>query len=202
MWQLMLYTWLGAEGLDGLPWKHTCATDGLIRYDRYDLSSQQAMAVIKFAKSYTQLCGKHVLKFFGSDGRDKGLRLSQDKFLRLKAWHASVPTPTVAFNLSSANFGPKMQESDGVGRLAIKEVLSYLGVSGHERFRTMAFELIPSVQARRMVHPCFLDACGSFCSWRQNVQPRIQEYVAKCFPTVKRAVSAVDTERFCCHGYT
>ena len=42
---------LGAGGLDGLPWKHICATDGLIRYDS---SSQQAMAVIKFATSDTQ----------------------------------------------------------------------------------------------------------------------------------------------------
>ena len=33
----------------------------------------QAMAVIKIAMSYAQLCGNHVLKFFGSDGRDKGL---------------------------------------------------------------------------------------------------------------------------------
>ena len=31
------------------------------------------MAVIKIAMSYAQLCGNHVLKFFGSDGRDKGL---------------------------------------------------------------------------------------------------------------------------------
>ena len=39
------------------------------------------MAVIKSAMSYTQLCSKHVLKFFGGDGRDKGLRFSQDEFL-------------------------------------------------------------------------------------------------------------------------
>ncbi|OLP94224.1 hypothetical protein AK812_SmicGene23773 [Symbiodinium microadriaticum] len=83
-WQLMLYTWLGAGGLDGLPWKHICATGDLTRYDS---SSEQAMAVIKFATSHTQLCGKHVLKFFGSDGRDKGLRFSQDELLMLKAWH-------------------------------------------------------------------------------------------------------------------
>ncbi|CAE7930745.1 unnamed protein product, partial [Symbiodinium sp. KB8] len=79
----MLYTWLGAGGLDGLLWKHLCATDGLRRYDS---SSEQAMAVIKSAMSYTQLCSKHVLKFFGGDGRDKGLRFSQDEFLMLKAW--------------------------------------------------------------------------------------------------------------------
>ena len=39
----------------------------------------------------------------------------------LKARHASVPALTDAFNLSSANFGAKMQEIDGVGRLAIKK---------------------------------------------------------------------------------
>ena len=71
MWQLMLYTWLGAGGVDGLPWQHICATNGLTRYDA---SSDQAMAVLKFAMLYTQLCDNHVLKFFGSDGRDKGLR--------------------------------------------------------------------------------------------------------------------------------
>ena len=61
----------------------------------------------------------------------------------LKVWHASVPTLAVAFNLSLANFVSKMQDIDGFGQLAVKEVLSYLGVSGHEGFRTMAFELIP-----------------------------------------------------------
>ena len=92
MSQLMLYTWLGAGGVDGLPWRHICSTDGLTRCDS---SSEQAMAVIKFAMSYAQLRGNHVLKFFGSDGRDEGLGFSQDKLLMLKAWHASVPTLTV-----------------------------------------------------------------------------------------------------------
>ncbi|CAE7888413.1 unnamed protein product, partial [Symbiodinium sp. KB8] len=71
MSQLMLYTWLGAGGVDGLPWRHICSTDGLTRCDS---SSEQAMAVIKFAMSYAQLRGNHVLKFFGSDGRDEGAK--------------------------------------------------------------------------------------------------------------------------------
>ena len=79
------------------------ATDGLTRYDP---SSEQAMAIITFAMSFTKLCGKHVLKFFGSQG---GL---------------------TAFNLRSATIVSKVQDIDGFGQLAIKEVLSYLGVSG------------------------------------------------------------------------
>ena len=49
----------------------------------------------------------------------------------------------VAFNLSSGHFVSKMHDIDGFGQRAVKDVLSYLGVCGHERFRTMAFELIP-----------------------------------------------------------
>ena len=165
----MLYTWLGAGGLDGLLWKHLCATDGLRRYDS---SSEQAMAVIKSAMSYTQLCSKHVLKFFGGDGRDKGLRFSQDVFLMLKAWHASVPTLTVAFNLSSANFGPKMQEIDGVGRLAIKEVLSYLGVSGHDRFRTVAFALVLFGPAAKNGASTLFGCTRKLLQRATNLQPR------------------------------
>ena len=65
--------------------------------------------------------------------------MTQDKFLMLKAWHASVSTLTVAFNLSSTNFVSKMHDIDGFGRwtsshLAVKEVSGYLGVSGHDRF--------------------------------------------------------------------
>ena len=66
MSQLMLYTWPGAGGADGLRWRHICSTDGLTRCDS---SSEQAMAVIKISMSYAQLCGNHVLGFFGSDGR-------------------------------------------------------------------------------------------------------------------------------------
>ena len=142
------------------------------------------MAVIKFATSYTQLRGKHVLKFFGSDGCDKGLRISQDELLMLKAWHASVPTLTVAFNLSSANFGPKMQEIDGVGQLAIKEVLSYLGVSGRERFRTLAFELIPCAPGAKNGASALIGCTRKLLQLVTNLQPRNQEYVTTCFPTV------------------
>ena len=56
MSQLMLYTWLGAVCVDGLPWRYICSTDGLTRCDS---SSGQAMAVIKVAMSYAQLCGNH-----------------------------------------------------------------------------------------------------------------------------------------------
>ena len=56
MSQLMLDTWLGAGGVDGLLWRHICSTDGLTRCDS---SSEQAMAVIKFAMSYAQLRGNH-----------------------------------------------------------------------------------------------------------------------------------------------
>ena len=58
----------------GRPWQHISATDVLTRFDS---SSEQATSTIKLAMSYTQLCGNHVLKFFGSDGRE------EEKFLRL-----------------------------------------------------------------------------------------------------------------------
>ncbi|CAE7264561.1 unnamed protein product [Symbiodinium sp. CCMP2456] len=159
MWQLMLYTWLGDGGVGGLPWQHILATAGLTCYDA---SPAQAMAVVKFAMSYTQFCGIHVLRSFGSDGRDKGLRFSQDKFLMLKAWHAWVPTLTAAFNSDSASFVSKMRGIDGFGELTVKEILSYLGVSGHERFRTMAFALIPCGPGAKNGASLF------FCSWRQT----------------------------------
>ena len=85
MSQLMLYTWLGAGGVDGLLWRHICSTDGLTRCDS---SSEQAMAVIKFAMPYAQLCGNHSSLAVTV--------VTQDKFLMLKAWHASVPTLTVS----------------------------------------------------------------------------------------------------------
>ncbi|CAE7854447.1 unnamed protein product, partial [Symbiodinium necroappetens] len=159
--------------LDGLPWKHICATGDLTRYDS---SSEQAMAVIKFATSYTQLRGKHVLKFFGSDGRDKGLRFSQDELLMLKAWHASVPTLTVAFTLSSAGFASTMHGIDGFGQLAIKEVLSYLGVSGRERFRTMVFELIPCGPGAKNGASVLIGCTRKLLQLATNLQPRNQEY--------------------------
>ena len=84
--------------------------------DTLRLKPEQARVVIKFAMSPAKLCDTHVLKFFGNDGRDKGLRLNQDKFLMPKAWHASVPTLIVAFNLSSANFVSKMHDIEGFGQ--------------------------------------------------------------------------------------
>ena len=199
MWQLMLYTWLGAGGVHGLPWKHICATHGLTRYNS---SSGQAMAVVKYAMQYTQLCGNHVLKFFGCDGRDKGLRFSQDKFLMLKAWHAAVPALTTAFNVSSATFLSCMCDMDGFGQLAVKEVFSYLGVSGHERFRTMAFELIPFGPGAKNGASLFFGCTRKLLQMSTSLQPRIQEYVAKCSPNVEPGVTVVDIEIFLCYGYT
>ncbi|CAE7433989.1 unnamed protein product [Symbiodinium microadriaticum] len=199
MWQLMLYTWLGAGGVSGLPWKHILATDGLTHYEP---SSDQAMAVVKFAMLYTQCRGNHVLKFFGSDGRDKGLRFSQDKFLMLKAWHASVPALTAALNFNTASFVSKMRDIDGFGELAVKEVLSYLGVSGHERFRTMAFQFIPFGPGAKNGASLFFGCTRKLLQLATNLQPHIQEYLAKCFPTVEPGVTVVDIEIFLCYGYT
>ncbi|CAE7208927.1 unnamed protein product, partial [Symbiodinium sp. CCMP2456] len=164
MWQLMLYTWLGAGGVDGLPWQHVCATPGLTRYDT---SPEQAMAVVKFAMSYTQLCGNHVLKFFGSD-----------------------------------DFLSKMYAIDGFGHLAVKEVLSYLGVSGHERFHTMAIELIPFGPGAKNGASVFFGCTRKLLQLATNLQPRIQDHVTRCFPNVEPGVTVVDIEIFLCYGYT
>ena len=199
MWQLMIYTRLGDGGVDGLPWQHILATAGLTCYDG---SPAQAMAVVKFAMSYTQFCGNHVLSFFGSDGRDTGLRLSQDKFLMLKAWHASVPALTAALNSDSESFVSKMRDIDGFGEMAVIKVLSYLGVSGHERFRTMAFALIPFGPGAKNGASSFFGCTRNLLQLATNLQPRVQEYLAKCFPTVEPGVTVVDIERFLCYGCT
>ena len=52
MWQLMLHAWLGAGSVAGLAWNHICAMRGLTRYES---SSKQALAVVKFAMLDTQV---------------------------------------------------------------------------------------------------------------------------------------------------
>ena len=141
------------------------------------------MAAIKL--SYAQLCGNHVLKFFGSDDHDKGLRFSQDKFLMLKAWHASVPTLTIVFNLSSANLS-EMHDIDGFGHPAVKEVLSYLAVSGHGWFCTMTLELTPRREAWCIRVLWMRTAASQLAT---ILQPGIQEDVTNCSPIATAGVN-------------
>ena len=120
----------------------------------------------------------------------------------LKAWHASVPALTVAFNFNAADFVSKMYDIDGFGHLAVKEVLSYLGVSGHERFRTMAFGLIPFGPGAKNGASVFFGCTRKLLQMATNLQPRIQDHVARCFPNVEPGVTVVDIEIFLCYGYS
>ena len=74
-----------------------------------------------------------------------------------------------------------MHGIDGFGQRAVK---SYLGVSGHERFRTMAFVLMPVGPGAKNGASVFFGCTRRLVQLATNLQPRTQEYVTNCFPTV------------------
>ncbi|OLP94213.1 Pentatricopeptide repeat-containing protein, chloroplastic [Symbiodinium microadriaticum] len=85
----------------------------------------------------------------------------------------------LALNLVSQH---EVHDIDGFGHLAVKEVLIYLGAKNGASV--------------------FFGCTRQLLQLATNLQPRIQEYVAKCCPTATPGVNVVENEIFLGFGYT
>ncbi|CAE7257101.1 unnamed protein product [Symbiodinium natans] len=201
MWRLVLFTWLGAGGVHGQPWQELCAIPAIMMYSR-KLQQKQPWEVMKYAMMCVQRSSNRLLSFFGSDGRDKGLRFSRDYFRMLALWHDSVPTLTAAFAQGSESFLQAMKKVRGFGELTQKEVFSYLGVSSHPSFRAMAAEAIPFGPGAKQGALVFLGAKSELLRAATRLRPHLQDCMRQHFPHVHADVSVTDIEIFLCYGLT
>ena len=94
---------------------------------------------------------------------------------------------------------------DGFGHLDVKEVLSYLGVSGHDRFSHdgLGTHTLRSRREEWCIRVLWMHTAASAAGDElAAMHPGVQEYVAKCCPTATPGVNVVDNGIFLGHGYT
>ena len=175
MWHLVLFTWLGAGGLHTKPWEQIRSIPELAVYSP---DPRQPLEVIRFAMLWVQRCGNHVLQFFGSDGRDKGTRFGRSAFLMLTDWHKAVPGLVEALDKGSSAFLSELRRTRGMGVLAQKEMLSYLGVSNHQRFCDLAAECIPFGDGAKRGASSFLGLTRGHLQAVKHKLPHLQDRCA------------------------